>query len=158
MTAAVRSREAGALVVEQQQQQRVVVYDYAGAPPVLRISANDGLIEKNAWCKFECRITAVGRGLFLCPSVKTSKSNPSNSQRSVSRPFVAQRSGVEWGGIGGGVSGGGEEEEAVFHPLEMENACTYCSIHECLQESCTRLVPVQCSSILQCSSALLAPS
>lgn len=50
-------------------------YDYPRAPHVLGISTDDGLIELHVWWKYECRITAVGRGLFLCPSVKKSESN-----------------------------------------------------------------------------------
>lgn len=50
-------------------------YDYTRAPHVLGISTDDGLIELHVWWKYECRITAVGRGLFLCPSVKKSESN-----------------------------------------------------------------------------------
>lgn len=49
-------------------------YDYTRAPHVLGISTDDGPIELHVWWKYECRITAVGRGLFLWPSVKKSES------------------------------------------------------------------------------------
>lgn len=49
-------------------------YDYTRAAHVLEISTDDGLIELHVWWKYECRITAVGRGLFLCPSVKKRES------------------------------------------------------------------------------------
>lgn len=97
-----------------------------------------GLIELRVWWKHRCQITAMGRALFL-------REPPSNSQKLV-------RSGLRF--VGGGRGGGGWR--AVFHPLEMENACINCSIHERLQEFCSKLVPVQYSRILRCSRSLLA--
>ena len=77
--------------------------DYTSSPHVLGISTDDGLIELHARWKYECRITAVGRGLFLCSSVKKSEGNLATGSRQ--SPFLCV--------VGGWVG-------AVFHPLEME--------------------------------------